>query len=248
MFSSGVRSHPESSPFFSVFAYLYTGCQNGYTSVGLHGTRWLTTGGQMLKLEHTRLSAEALEYMKCIKDVTEMTSTIQSARTIRVFCRCRPLTVQEASAGATMEIDFDYAKDGEQQKTSKIPGQDPDKLEVGNGGMTFKEYRAHFSIWALMKPQMTSSLSFSSIDDPPCVSSSSSDDLMFDCATAIAVMHQNTINLVVHDATSSQGGSVMGLKDKRKKRDYEFGHCSIMQDYFNPGAHMSQTNFGDIFV
>ncbi|KAF6170701.1 hypothetical protein GIB67_015653 [Kingdonia uniflora] len=44
---------------------------------------------------------------------------------IRVFCRCRPLTVQEDSAGATMAIDFDSAKDGEQDKTSKIPGQDP---------------------------------------------------------------------------------------------------------------------------
>ncbi|GFP86609.1 alpha-galactosidase [Phtheirospermum japonicum] len=28
---------------------------------------------------------------------------------------------------------------------------DPDMLEVGNGGMTSEEYRAHFSIWALMK-------------------------------------------------------------------------------------------------
>ncbi|ERN05380.1 alpha-galactosidase 3 [Amborella trichopoda] len=28
---------------------------------------------------------------------------------------------------------------------------DPDMLEVGNGGMTFEEYRAHFSIWSLMK-------------------------------------------------------------------------------------------------
>uniref|UniRef100_A0ACD5YZK8 Uncharacterized protein n=1 Tax=Avena sativa TaxID=4498 RepID=A0ACD5YZK8_AVESA len=28
---------------------------------------------------------------------------------------------------------------------------DPDMLEVGNGGMTLSEYRAHFSIWALMK-------------------------------------------------------------------------------------------------
>ncbi|XP_073305892.1 alpha-galactosidase 3 [Primulina huaijiensis] len=28
---------------------------------------------------------------------------------------------------------------------------DPDMLEVGNGGMTYEEYRAHFSIWALMK-------------------------------------------------------------------------------------------------
>ncbi|EOY28333.1 hypothetical protein QUC31_012972 [Theobroma cacao] len=28
---------------------------------------------------------------------------------------------------------------------------DPDMLEVGNGGMTVEEYRSHFSIWALMK-------------------------------------------------------------------------------------------------
>ncbi|XP_010937996.2 alpha-galactosidase 3 isoform X2 [Elaeis guineensis] len=28
---------------------------------------------------------------------------------------------------------------------------DPDMLEVGNGGMTHMEYRGHFSIWALMK-------------------------------------------------------------------------------------------------
>ncbi|XWS65604.1 hypothetical protein CRYUN_Cryun05aG0127900 [Craigia yunnanensis] len=28
---------------------------------------------------------------------------------------------------------------------------DPDMLEVGNGGMTYLEYRAHFCIWALMK-------------------------------------------------------------------------------------------------
>ncbi|XP_039834474.1 alpha-galactosidase-like [Panicum virgatum] len=28
---------------------------------------------------------------------------------------------------------------------------DPDMLEVGNGGMTTEEYRSHFSIWALVK-------------------------------------------------------------------------------------------------
>ncbi|XP_057858222.2 alpha-galactosidase [Cryptomeria japonica] len=28
---------------------------------------------------------------------------------------------------------------------------DPDMLEVGNGGMTMEEYRSHFSIWALIK-------------------------------------------------------------------------------------------------
>lgn len=28
---------------------------------------------------------------------------------------------------------------------------DPDMLEVGNGGMTSQEYEAHFSLWSLMK-------------------------------------------------------------------------------------------------
>lgn len=32
---------------------------------------------------------------------------------------------------------------------------DPDMLEVGNGGMTTEEYRAHFSIWALAKVHKT---------------------------------------------------------------------------------------------
>ncbi|KAF6139021.1 hypothetical protein GIB67_010747, partial [Kingdonia uniflora] len=53
-------------------------------------SRWLSSlrdlpnKFKMLKMEHTRLSAEALEYKKCIKDVTKMTSTIQSAN-IRVM-------------------------------------------------------------------------------------------------------------------------------------------------------------------
>lgn len=36
------------------------------------------------------------------------------------------------------------------------PGQwnDPDMLEVGNGGMTADEYRTHFSLWALLRAPM----------------------------------------------------------------------------------------------
>ncbi|KAF7813391.1 alpha-galactosidase 2 [Senna tora] len=40
---------------------------------------------------------------------------------------------------------------GGQLTTLEITGTDPDMLEVGNGGMTTEEYRAHFSIWALAK-------------------------------------------------------------------------------------------------
>lgn len=38
---------------------------------------------------------------------------------------------------------------------------DPDMLEVGNGGMTYQEYRAHFSIWALAKVMLLISISSS---------------------------------------------------------------------------------------
>ncbi|URD88080.1 alpha-galactosidase [Musa troglodytarum] len=36
-------------------------------------------------------------------------------------------------------------------KYDNCNNQDPDMLEVGNGGMTTEEYRSHFSIWALAK-------------------------------------------------------------------------------------------------
>jgi alpha-galactosidase len=40
------------------------------------------------------------------------------------------------------------------------PGQwnDPDMLEVGNGGMTNEEYKSHFSLWALIKSPLCKSL------------------------------------------------------------------------------------------
>ncbi|KAF6158198.1 hypothetical protein GIB67_014992 [Kingdonia uniflora] len=102
---------------------------------------------KMLKIEHIRLSAEALEYKKYIKDVIEMTSTIQSAISQKLelerdhmalklkfiegakerkelYNMVLELKVQEAFAGATMAINFDSAKDGEQDKTSKIPKQE----------------------------------------------------------------------------------------------------------------------------
>ncbi|KAM0949845.1 putative alpha-galactosidase [Dioscorea sansibarensis] len=45
------------------------------------------------------------------------------------------------------------ADQNDQWASSAGPGgwNDPDMLEVGNGGMTTEEYRAHFSLWALVK-------------------------------------------------------------------------------------------------
>ncbi|XP_039018245.1 alpha-galactosidase-like [Hibiscus syriacus] len=42
---------------------------------------------------------------------------------------------------------------------------DPDMLEVGNGGMTTEEYRCHFSIWALAKAPLLIGCDVTSIDN-----------------------------------------------------------------------------------
>ncbi|KZV32781.1 hypothetical protein F511_23693 [Dorcoceras hygrometricum] len=42
---------------------------------------------------------------------------------------------------------------------------DPDMLEVGNGGMTTEEYRSHFSIWALVKAPLLIGCDIRSMDD-----------------------------------------------------------------------------------
>ncbi|HEY8669770.1 MAG TPA: glycoside hydrolase family 27 protein, partial [Terriglobales bacterium] len=47
---------------------------------------------------------------------------------------------------------LDIADENEPLYSYAGPGHwnDPDMLEVGNGGMTTTEYRSHFSLWALM--------------------------------------------------------------------------------------------------
>ncbi|XVF50349.1 hypothetical protein PTKIN_Ptkin04bG0090100 [Pterospermum kingtungense] len=42
---------------------------------------------------------------------------------------------------------------------------DPDMLEVGNGGMTLEEYRSHFSIWALSKAPLIIGCNIRSMDN-----------------------------------------------------------------------------------
>ncbi|PNT16046.1 hypothetical protein POPTR_010G118200v4 [Populus trichocarpa] len=42
---------------------------------------------------------------------------------------------------------------------------DPDMLEVGNGGMSTEEYRSHFSIWALMKAPLLLGCDIRSMDN-----------------------------------------------------------------------------------
>jgi alpha-galactosidase len=43
---------------------------------------------------------------------------------------------------------------------------DPDMLEVGNGGMTTAEYRSHFSLWSLMKAPLIIGCDVTDMDEP----------------------------------------------------------------------------------
>ena len=45
------------------------------------------------------------------------------------------------------------------------PWNDPDMLEVGNGGMTDTEYRSHFSLWAIMAAPLIAGNDLSSMDE-----------------------------------------------------------------------------------
>ena len=42
---------------------------------------------------------------------------------------------------------------------------DPDMLEVGNGGMTFDEYYAHFALWAVLKAPLLIGCSLENISN-----------------------------------------------------------------------------------
>ena len=47
---------------------------------------------------------------------------------------------------------LDIVDENEPLYSAAGPGHwnDPDMLEVGNGGMTTTEYRSHFSLWTIM--------------------------------------------------------------------------------------------------
>ncbi|KAG5000492.1 hypothetical protein JHK87_021564 [Glycine soja] len=60
---------------------------------------------------HEDLKSKYIEGAKERKDLYN--KVLELTGNIRVFCRCRPLNAEEISAGATMALDFEFAKDGD---------------------------------------------------------------------------------------------------------------------------------------
>ncbi|KAH1051726.1 hypothetical protein GYH30_021557 [Glycine max] len=60
---------------------------------------------------HEDLKSKYIEGAKERKDLYN--KVLELTGNIRVFCRCRPLNAEEISAGATMALHFEFAKDGD---------------------------------------------------------------------------------------------------------------------------------------
>jgi alpha-galactosidase len=70
--------------------------------------------------------------------------------------------------GAFSEDDYEsgaYAPPGLAPHAGPHGWNDPDMLEVGNGGMTDTEYRAHFSLWAIMAAPLIAGNDLRSMSD-----------------------------------------------------------------------------------
>ncbi|CAA2939480.1 kinesin KIN-14Q [Olea europaea subsp. europaea] len=65
--------------------------------------------------EHTQLYSDVkIKLLKGVKERKELYNKVLELKgNIRVFCRCRPLNLDEIAAGASMAIDFSSEKDGE---------------------------------------------------------------------------------------------------------------------------------------
>nr|CAD1844496.1 unnamed protein product [Ananas comosus var. bracteatus] len=80
-----------------------------------------------MKKEQSQLSLDAHECANSIPDMNKMIFAVQSLGNIRVFCRCRPLSKEETSAGYKAVVDFDGARDGD--------------IGIITGGSTKKTFR-----------------------------------------------------------------------------------------------------------
>ncbi|KAE8662239.1 Alpha-galactosidase [Hibiscus syriacus] len=76
---------------------------------------------------------------------------------------------------------------------------DPDMLEVGNGGMTLEEYRSHFSIWALAKAP-----------------------LIIGCS--IPKMTNDTYEILSNEEVIAVNQDLLGVQGKKVKKD---GHLEV---------------------
>ena len=94
---------------------------------------------------------------------------------------------------------------------------DPDMLEVGNGGMTNIEYRSHFSLWSIMKSPLLIGCDLRTIDDE-----------------TLAILTNKEVIAVNQDSLGVQGRRVWSdRKGEQKKRERESLLLMMMSSSFS---------------
>ncbi|URD88082.1 alpha-galactosidase [Musa troglodytarum] len=91
----------------------------------------------------TKGGASAVERRSVLDDGLGLTPPMGTQTCSKTMPGSLGYEEQDAKTFAAWGIDY--------LKYDNCNNQDPDMLEVGNGGMTTEEYRSHFSIWALAK-------------------------------------------------------------------------------------------------
>ena len=76
---------------------------------------------------------------------------------------------------------------------------DPDMLEVGNGGMTYEEYKTHFSLWCLMKAPLLIGCDLTSVSE---------ETLTILMNTEAIAVNQDDLGVQGHRVWSNKGGNV----------------------------------------
>jgi alpha-galactosidase len=76
---------------------------------------------------------------------------------------------------------------------------DPDMLEVGNGGMTYEEYKTHFSLWCIMKAPLLIGCD---------LTKASKETLEILSNTEAIAVNQDAMGVQGHRVWSDKGGNI----------------------------------------
>jgi len=101
---------------------------------------------------------------------------------------------------------------------------DPDMLEIGNGGMTFEEYKTHFSLWCFMKSPLLIGCDISKM---------SNDTFTILSNTEVIALSQDTLGVQGHrvwvSSISPSNNSIMNTCQSTDSQSWTYTNKQVIQ-------------------